>query len=100
MGRQIKSRPLQVSLDEGDLPLREAGGRARGWTRSRAPGAAGRALPRPAAEDPLLELSGLTDGLPPDSSEHFNRYFAETIVAERPAADRARRRRTRKPVRR
>src|SRR2546427_12304105 len=96
----IMTPPFKVSVDERDPALLGGGARARGWTKSQAIRAAVRALPRPAAEDPLLELSGLTDGLPPDSSEHFNRYFAETIVAERPAADRARRRRTRKPVRR
>src|SRR2546427_8162591 len=96
----IMNRPLEVYVDERALALRGAWARARGGTKSQATRAAVRALTRPAAEDPLLELSGLTDGLPPDSSEHFNRYFAETIVAERPAADRARQRRARKPVRR
>ncbi|PYN29678.1 MAG: hypothetical protein DMD98_20840 [Candidatus Rokuibacteriota bacterium] len=94
------NRPLQVYLDERDLARLEAWARARGWTKSHAIRAAVRALTRPAAEDPLLELSGLTDGLPPDCSEHFTRYFAETVGAERPAASQARSRRARKPVRR
>ena len=41
------------------------------------------ALTRPPAEDPVLELSGfITDGLPPDCSENFDRYLMETFVAE------------------
>jgi hypothetical protein len=94
------NRPLQVYLDAQDLKRLEAWARARGWTKSHAIRAAVRTLTRPAAEDPLLELSGLTDGLPPDCSEQFNRYFAETVVEERPQASTARRRRARKPVRR
>jgi len=51
-------------------------------------------------EDPLLELSGDIDGLPADLSEHFDRYLAETFVAEPRAPYRARRRRSRPAVRR
>jgi hypothetical protein len=95
----IMSRPLQVYLDAADFARLEAWARERGWTKSQAIRAAVRALTRPTGEDPLLDLSGVVDGLPPDCSEQFNRYFAETIIAERPA-DRAGRRRTGKPVRR
>ena len=50
--------------------------------------------------DPLLELSGDVEGLPPDVSENFNRYLNETYVAESSPTYRARRRRAGKPVRR
>lgn len=96
----IMSKPLQVYLDEADLGRLETWARQRGWTKSQAIRAAVRALTRPAADDPLLQLSGIVDGLPPDCSEQFGRYLAETVIAERPAAHRARRRQTRKPVRR
>ena len=57
----------------------------RGWTKSQAVRAAIRALTRPAAEDPLLDLSGDLDGLPGDLSARIDRYLDETYVAERPA---------------
>jgi hypothetical protein len=79
------SKPLQVYLDEADLERLEAWSRERGWTKSQAVRTAIRALTRPPAEDPILELSGfITDGLPADCSENFDRYLMETFVAERP----------------
>jgi hypothetical protein len=62
------SRPLQVYLEEDDLARLEAWARARRWTKSQAIRAAVRALTRRPADDPLLELSGDIDGLPPDLS--------------------------------
>lgn len=87
------NRPLQVYLDERDLERLDAWVRERGWTKSQAVRAAVRALTRRPAEDPLLDLSGDIDGLPPDLSENFDRYLNETFVAESPAPYRARRRR-------
>lgn len=94
------TRPLQVYVDEHDLKRLDDWARARGWTKSQAVRAAIRALTRPPAEDPILELSGDIEGLPADVSERFDRYLNETYVAERPAPYRTRRRRTRSPVRR
>ncbi len=94
------ARPLQVYLDDQDLQRLDAWARARGWTKSQAVRVAIRALTRPPAEDPLLELSGSLDGLPPDVSEHFDQYLNETYVAEPSTPYRARRRRTRAAVRR
>jgi hypothetical protein len=91
------TRPLQVYLEERDLDRLDAWARARGWTKSQAIRAAVRALTRRPAEDPLLDLSGDIEGLPADLSRHFDRYLAETFVAEPPAAYRARRR-SRPPV--
>jgi hypothetical protein len=89
-----------VYLDEHDLARLEAWTRERGWTKSQAIRAAIRALTRRPAEDPLLDLSGDIEGLPPDLSESFDRYLDETFVAEPPAPYRARRRRSRATVRR
>jgi Ribbon-helix-helix protein, copG family len=94
------ARPLQVYLDDQDLQQLDAWARERGWTKSQAVRVAIRALTRRPAEDPLLELSGDLDGLPEDLSENFDRYLSETYVAEPPASYRARRRRSRPPVRR
>lgn len=92
------TKPLQVYVDEADLKRLEDFADARGWTKSQAVRAAIRALTRGPEEDPVLELSGDIDGLPPDLSAHFHDYLNETFVAEPPAT--YRRRRTRKPVRR
>ena len=94
------TRPLQVFLAEADLERLEAWARGRGWTKSRAVRAAIRALTRPPAGDPLLDLSGDIDGLPEDASASFDRYLNETFVAEPPAPYRSRRRRSRSAVRR
>lgn len=93
------AKPLQVYLEEDDLERLEAFARERGWTKSQAIRAAVRALTRQPSGDPLLELSGDIDGLPPDLSREFDRYLNETYVAEPAATYRARRRKT-KTVRR
>lgn len=94
------NRPLQIYLDDGDFERLEAFARERGWTKSQAVRAAIRALTRQPASDPLLELSGDIDELPPDLSENFDGYLNETFVAEAPAPYRARRKRASKAVRR
>ena len=94
------ARPLQVYLDERDLEQLDAWARERGWTKSQAVRVAIRALTRRPADDPLLELSGDIDGLPADLSANLDRYLHETFVAEPRAPYRARRRRSRPPVRR
>lgn len=91
------SKPLQVYLEEEDLERLEAFARERGWTKSQAIRTAVRALTRRPAGDPVLDLSGDIDGLPPDLSREFDRYLNETFVAEPPATYRTRRR---TPVRR
>ena len=93
------AKPLQVYLEEDDLERLEAFARERGWTKSQAIRAAVRALTRQPSGDPLLELSGDIDGLPPDLSREFDRYLNETYVAEPVATYRARRRKI-KTVRR
>ena len=94
------SRPLQVYLDDDDLERLDAWARERGWTKSQAIRVAVRALTRRPAEDPLLELSGDIDGLPPDLSESFDRHLNTTFVAEPPAPYRTARRRSRTALRR
>ena len=93
------SKPLQVYLEDDDLERLEAFANERGWTKSQAIRTAIRALTRRPATDPLLELSGDIDGLPPDLSREFDRYLNETYVAEPATTYRARRRKT-KTVRR
>lgn len=88
------TKPLQVYLEDEDLERLEAFARARGWTKSQAIRTAVRALTRRPASDPVLELSGDIDGLPPDLSREFDRYLNETFVAEPAAKYRVRRRST------
>jgi hypothetical protein len=88
------SRPVQVYLDEDDLERLEAFARERGWTKSQVIRAAVRALTQPRADDPLLELSGDIDALPPDLSREIDRYLNETFVAEPHPPYRTRRRST------
>jgi hypothetical protein len=88
------TKPLQVYLEDEDLERLEAFARERGWTKSQALRTAIRALTRRPSTDPVLELSGDIDGLPPDLSREFDRYLSETFVAEPPATYRARRRKT------
>jgi hypothetical protein len=91
------SKPLQVYLDEVDLKRLEAWAQQRGWTKSQVVRAALRALIRPPAEDPILELSGDIDhGLPADASVNFDKYLNETLVAEYLAPAKARRPRARR----
>jgi hypothetical protein len=88
------NKPLQVYLENEDLERLDAFARARGWTKSQAVRAAVRALTRERPGDPLLELSGDIDGLPPDLSSEFDRHLNETFVAEPSSTYRARRRKT------
>jgi hypothetical protein len=88
------TKPLQVYLDDADLERLEAFARERGWTKSQAIRTAVRALTRRPSTDPVLELSGDIDGLPPELSREFDRYLSETFVAEPPAKYRVRRRTT------
>ena len=83
-------------LEEGDLARLEQWSRARGVTKSQVVRAAVRAFTRARAADPILDLSGIAEGLPADASERFDHYLTETYGAERPAA--YRRRRARKPA--
>jgi hypothetical protein len=76
------SRPLQIYLDDAEMQRLEDFASARGWTKSQTIRAAIRALTQPPDVDPVLELSGDLDGLPPDLSERFHHYLDETYVAE------------------
>jgi hypothetical protein len=91
------AKPLQVYLEEADLERLEAFAQERGWTKSQAVRAAVRALTRRPSSDPVLDLCGDIDALPPDLSRDFDRHLNETFIAEPPATYRARRR---PPVRR
>ena len=88
------TKPLQVYLEDDDLELLAAFARERGWTKSQAVRVAVRALTRRSSADPVLDLSGDIDGLPPDLSREFDRHLNETFIAEPPATYRARRRKT------
>ncbi len=92
------SKPLQVFLDERDLRELNAWVKQRGWTKSQAIRAAVRALVRP-DEDPILSLSGIAKGLPPDASVRIDYYLNQAYQAERRAPYRTRGR-ARKTVRR
>lgn len=91
------AKPLQVYLEEADLERLEAFAQERGWTKSQAVRAAVRALTRRPSSDPVLDLSGDIDALPPHLSGDFDRHLNETYIAEPRATYRARRR---PPVRR
>jgi hypothetical protein len=88
------STPLQVYLDADDVARLESFARERGWTKSQVIRAAIRALTRSRDEDPLLDLSGDIDGLPPELSQDFDRHLNETFVAEPRPQYRKRRRKT------
>lgn len=88
------TKPLQVYLDDDDLERLEAFASERGWTKSQAIRTAIRALTRRPSTDPVLDLSGDIDALPPDLSRDFDRHLNETFVAEPSATYRARRRST------
>jgi len=94
------SRPIQVYLDAAELARLEAWARARGWTKSEAVRAAVRALTRGREAHPLLAASGMIDGLPPDASARFDEYLDQTFVVRSERAQRARRQRSAKAVRR
>lgn len=94
-------KPLQVYLDEDDFRRLETFAHEHGWTKSHAIRTAIRAVTRRPADDPVLELSGDIDGLPPDLSANVDRYLNETFIAEPPPPlYRARQRRAKKSVRR
>ena len=76
-------RPLQIYLEAAELARLDAWAQERGWTKSQAVRAAVRALTRPAADDPVLALSGMVlEGLPADASEQFDRHLRQTFVGE------------------
>ena len=78
--------PFQVYLDDGDRERLQAWSKRRGWTNSDAVRAAIRALvnaSEPVDEDPLLGASGMIRGLAPDASAAFDRYLAETFIAQK-----------------
>jgi hypothetical protein len=77
-------KPLQIYVNETEMRRLEAWSRQRGWSKSQAVRAAIRAMIRSPEEDPVLGLSGMVQALPPDASADFDRYLAETFVAERP----------------
>lgn len=93
------ARPLQVYLEDTEMKQLDEWAQARGWTKSQAIRAAIRALTRAPADDSILDLIGIFDGLPPDLSANFDRYVNETFVAERAAPYRARPRRSPRPRR-
>ncbi len=94
------SRPVQVYLDESELARLEAWAKHRGWTKSQVVRLAVRALTAAPEQDPLLELSGMVDGLPADLSERFDHHLNATFVAERPPPYGLGRRRARARLRR
>jgi hypothetical protein len=59
-----------------------------------------RALIRPRDQDPLLQASGMIEGLPRDLSADFDRYLEETFLVPNAQTRKKARRRTRKRVRR
>lgn len=79
-------KPLQVYVDEDELQRLESWALERGWSKSQAVRVAIRALVRSGKapqDSALLSLSGMvTDGLPADLSENFDRYLDETYVSE------------------
>ena len=93
-------RPVQVYFEDAELDRLSVWAKSRGWTKSQAIRAAVRALTSSPRQDPLLELSGIVDGLPDDLSERFDHYLNTTFVAERAPAYGARARRARARVRR
>jgi len=72
--------PVQVFLDDEDFARLENWSRKRGWTKSQTVRAAIRALTREKGADPLLQLSGMIDGLPADLAVNFDEYLDETFV--------------------
>jgi len=94
------ARPIQVYLDEAELRRLETWSRDRGWTKSQAVRAAIRAVVTRPGDDPLLGLSGMVEGLPPDASASFDTYLEKAFVAPKAKRARARRRRSATGVRR
>ena len=77
------TKPLQVYLEDSDFERLEKWSSERGWSKSQVVRVALRALTRIPETDPLLSASGMIDALPEDLSEHFDRYFQETFIAEK-----------------
>ena len=71
------SRPLHVYLDDDEHLRLEQWAREHGWTKSQAVHFALRAAMDRPAGDPLLDASGMVDGLPADVSERVDHYLAE-----------------------
>jgi hypothetical protein len=78
------TRPLQVYMDEDDLRRLESWAQRRGWTKSQAIRAAVRVLTRERASDPLLDASGMIEGLPADLATRLDHHLEQTFVASRP----------------
>jgi hypothetical protein len=93
-------RPVQVYFEDVEVDQLETWAKSRGWTKSQAIRAAVRALTSAPRQDPLLELSGIVDGLPADLSERFDHYLNATFVAERAPSFGVRARRARPRLRR
>ena len=94
------TKPLQVYIDGSELAKLEAWSRKRGWTKSQAVRAAVRLLTRTPGTDPLLEASGMIDGLPRDLSRNVDRYLEETFVVKASSPRPRKRRSARTRVRR
>jgi hypothetical protein len=93
------TRPLQIYIEEGDLARLERWSRRRGWTKSQAVRVAIRALTKEGQADPLLDASGMIEGLPADVSRNFESYLEGTYVVPKAPA-RRRPKRTNARVRR
>jgi hypothetical protein len=95
------TRPLQVYIEETELERLEVWARARGWTKSQAVRAAVRAMTGAAGRgDPLLDASGMIDGLPTNLSSDIDRYLEGTFVVTSSTARRRRKPAARRRVRR
>jgi hypothetical protein len=82
------THPLQIYIDAGELRQLEAWTRRRGWTKSQAVRVAIRALTRERGRDPLLDASGMIEGLPSDLSTDFDKHLEETFVVRKTTAPR------------
>jgi len=94
------SKPLQVYLEDADHERLDAWARDHGFTKSQAIRIAVRALTIPPADDPILDLSGMFQGLPADLSQRFEHHLNETYVAENAPSYRASSRGSRSRLRR
>ena len=94
------TRPLQVYLPVRDLERLTSWASRRGWTKSQAVRVAVRALTKEEGADPLLNASGMIEGLPADLSAEFDRHLEETFVVKTPAVRPPRRKPSRSRVRR
>ena len=85
-------KPLQVYLKDSDFERLDKWASERGWSKSQVVRVALRALTHIPETDPLLSASGMIDALPEDLSEHIDRYFQETFIAEKKSGYRKSRR--------